>query len=175
VDSLALRKKMADQFIECQVTLPPNVQAGTKLMIQIDNSGRKFQIVVPPGTRGGQTIRVRVPRVQNPPPPTQVQSQQWQQSPVAPQPQQPRDTLWHGWFYKQQPHFPHGWQKRYGSINPRPGTTSFELIYYTSDDEMRSGNRRGSLPLSWAESPASFKGRLCLDGVGMLFALYCKK
>lgn len=163
---------MAD-FVECQVALPPGTQPGAKLMIQIDTSGRKYQIVVPPGARGGQTIRVRVPKP-SPVPQNIVQVSQnpyHQPRPTpnytasASPPQNNSTQLWHGWFFKQQPHFPHGWQRRYGSITPRSSNrSSYELIYYSSDTDMRSGKRRGSLPLSWPEHPSGQMGRICLDG-----------
>mmetsp|Transcript_4858 Transcript_4858/g.6271 ORF Transcript_4858/g.6271 Transcript_4858/m.6271 type:complete len:617 (-) Transcript_4858:901-2751(-) len=152
---------MAD-FVECQVLLPLGTQVGAKLMIQIDSSGRKFQITVPPGARGGQTIRVRVPRAPASIPNAIQPRNQHEQSSQTGQPKKP---LWHGWFLKQQPHFPHNWQRRYGTVSPRSSNpNSFELIYYSSDTEMRSGNRRGSLPLGWSENPSGHMGRICLDG-----------
>ena len=50
-------------MILAQVRLPMSALPGQKLHIQLPQFGKtKFQICVPPGVRGGQTIKVNVPR-----------------------------------------------------------------------------------------------------------------
>jgi hypothetical protein len=121
-----------------------------------------FQIIVPSGVRPGQTIRVKVPAPQE-----QQQQQQHQQvaSPVPRSPAlEPLDrqssgeaTPWTGWFLKQQPNFPHAWQKRYGKLvrrsgswNLKPSPSSplgpgFELVYYTNEVRLRTRLRMPTL------------------------------
>ena len=115
-----------------------------------------FQIIVPSGVRPGQTIRVKVPA----PAPAPQQQQQHQQV-ASPVPRSPASvplerqssgeaTPWTGWFLKQQPNFPHAWQKRYGKLvrrsgswNTKPSPSSplgpgFELVYYTNEVRLQT-------------------------------------
>jgi len=177
---------MAQNFTKAQVTLPAGACAGMPLQIQIGD-GKKYQITLPPGARPGQTIMVQIPK--QPPvvqatraAPASSYPGHTQQSfvarpavapsvplvqPPAATPSRSSPVLWHGWFLKQQPHFPHTFQRRYGSLVARSGG-GFELVYYSSDTEMHTGIRRGALPAMWKRPTSAAEplfGRYCLDGV----------
>jgi hypothetical protein len=217
-------------MILAQVRLPMSALPGQKLHIQLPQFGKtKFQICVPPGVRGGQTIKVNVPRPNARLMAVQAQRDQrlqttvgdtptYLQAPQAPQPaaaaappQGPRRSassravavaggagagggnrgggarlrppLWQGWFLKQQPHWPHSWQRRYGHLVPvssngvpaADGRFGHELRYGKEPSDVAFEHRGGasegapdhglnsvrSLPIG--SKPMCPSGRLAMD------------
>ena len=60
---------ITDSMIDMEVTLPENVRPNQKLYILAPqlHGNTKFEITVPPGSVGGQTIKVRIPTILNAP------------------------------------------------------------------------------------------------------------